>query len=133
MALTEAQRNDIRLYCGYGTRFRQFDSILEQAMNALDTNSDPSSLALIQNALTGDPPGILACLRSVDAQRLAATKRFKAIKVGSIELNTQEMDKLCDLGRVYVTRLCAMLGVPRRADVFSSSGDGGSCDNYIGK
>lgn len=139
MALTETQRADVRFYCGWSARFRQFDSRLEQAMNALA--STPETEALVTNAIGGTPPGLLACLRSVDAELTAAHKRLKASKVGSIELNRNEVAILREEGRRHVSRLCALLGVEQRADVFGSSvvrgfemsGNRGCEDNYIGK
>lgn len=139
MALTEAQRADIRFYCGWSARFRQFDSRLEQAMNALA--STPETEARITNSITGDPPGVLACLHAVDAELTAAHKRLKATKVGSIELNQGEIASLRSEGRRHVTRLCAMLGIEQYADVFGNSrvsgfgmgGDHACAGNWIGK
>ena len=88
-------------------------------MNALA--STPETESLVTNALTATPPGLLACLRSVDAELTAAHRRLKASKVGSIELNGGEIGSLRMEGRRHVARLCALLGVEARTDVFGHS------------
>lgn len=143
MALTTAQRADVRFFCGWSARFRQVDSALEQAMNALD--EDAATLALFTNILApldGSPPGLIACCRDAMAQLRLAMKRKKATQVGTIVLNPQELENIRELGRQYAKQMCSILGVERGTDVFSSSGgvafayssggrDGGG--NYIGK
>lgn len=140
MALTAAQRADIRFLCGWSARFRQTDTALEMSLNALDM--DPETLLLFTNSAVANPPGLIALARGVLTQIATATKRLKASKVGSIELNSREMDQLRDLGRQYTAQMCSILGVPRRNDVFSMSGptamasfDGSEYGggNYIGK
>jgi hypothetical protein len=139
VALTAAERADIRFFCGWSARFRQTDSRLEQAMNALD--GDATTILLFTNTITATPPGLLALARDVLTQIKNSTKRLKASKVGSIELNSMEMEQLRDLGRQYTNEMCAILGVARRVDVFAASGansfaglDGMEIGgNYIGK
>lgn len=142
MALTTAQRAEIRFFCGWSARFRQTDSRLEQALNALDGDAD--TLALFTNILApvdGSPPGLIACCRDAMAQLRLAMKRKKASKVGSIELNAGELEHIRGLGRQYSNQMCAILGVPRRVDVFSESGASTFASssgpepsgNYIGK
>lgn len=128
MALTAQQRASVRYYTGWSGRFAQFDSALEQALNGADNDAEVQ--ALITNPVTGAPPGLLALLADVDAKLLAAHGRLKAGKVGSIELNGGELTQLRSEGRRFVGRLCAVLGVDRRVDVFGSGGGG---SNYIGK
>jgi len=128
VALTAAQRAEVRRYAGWGARFRQFDSALDNAMDAL--GSDPEHEVQITNALTATPPGLLAQLADVDAKLTGAYGRLKADKVGSIELNRGELFQLRSEGRRLTGRLCALLGVQRRADVYGSGGTG---DNYVGK
>lgn len=141
MALTPTQRADVRRYLGWSARFHQFDSRLEQAMNALDT--EPEHEAQITNPLTGTPPGILAALEDIDSKLTAAHSRLKADKVGSILLNRREMRQLYREGRRHTRRLAAILGVERRIDVYGGgdvntfAGHGGpyssSSGNYVGK
>lgn len=141
MALTQQQKADIRLYCGWSARWHQADTRLEGAMYAVD--GDASVLVQIQNAISATPPGLLAILAEKDAQIRAATARMAADRVGTIELNRQELSQLRSQGRQYVARLCSILGVERGVDVFSPSAvrgfagwdsaySGGS-DNYVGK
>ena len=40
MAITEAQRVKVRLYCGWSARFWQTDTTLEQSLNALETKPE---------------------------------------------------------------------------------------------
>lgn len=126
-ALTEQQRADIRLYLGWSARFGQFNSQLEMAMDSLETF--PEHQAQIFNPVTGDPPGLVPLLKDLDAQLLGAQKRYKADKVGSIELNRGEPAQLRRDGRQLVARLSAILSVPVKVDVFG--GVAGS--NFVGK
>jgi hypothetical protein len=143
VALTLAQRADIRFFCGWSARYHQNDRV-ELAMNAID--NDAAVLAQFQNGLApsdGGPPGLIACCRDAMSQLRLAMKRKKASAVGSIQLNEQELEHIRGLGRQYTNQMCATLGVPRKVDVFSGYGansfanwDGmgsGGGGNYIGK
>lgn len=140
MAFTAAQKSDVRFFCGWPARFHQADNALERAINAISV--DPTEEALFTNAITGTPPGLLALARDVQAQIKLSTKRMKASKVGSIELNARELEQLREVGRGYTAQMCSILGVPRGSDVFGThaantfadfhSGSG-SAGNYIGK
>lgn len=72
---------------------------------------------------------LIASLKQVDTDLLAARGRYRADKVGSIELNRAEPSQLRKDGRQFVTRLCSVLGVERGNDVFG----GGGASNYVGK
>lgn len=108
-------------------------------MNALAT--EPESEAQITGALTASPPGLLAHLKDIDARIRSAYERLKANKVGSIELNPNEIGAYRSQGRQLVLRICSILGVERRNDVFGSGtgafasfdGPGGFPENYVGK
>lgn len=128
MALSEAQRADIRYYCGYSARYLQTDVSLEQAMWAIETQ--PAHEAQITNAITGDPPGLIALLKDIDAKLRGAHARLKATEVGSIRLNQGEIAMLRSEGRRFASRLCSILGVEKRNDVFGVSG---ASNNYVGK
>lgn len=128
MALSAAQKADIRLYAGWQARYLQIDSQLEGAMRAIELQ--PEHEAQITNPLTGTPPGLLAQLSDIDAKLRDAHGRLKASQVGSITLNPDELLSLRSEGRRLVKRLCSILGVPRGEDVF---GSGGSASNYVGK
>lgn len=141
MALTEAQRTSIRLYLGWGERFHQFDSRLEQAFEAMGTR--PEAELLITDTLANG--GILASLLDIDSKLVDAHKRVKADTVGSIKLNRRELKQLYRDGNRFVGRLARMLGVPvREGGPYSTSlptsyhGHGGlyndtSGGNFVGK
>lgn len=99
-------------------------------MNAVATQPDHESQ--ITNAIGASPPGLLALLADVDAKIKDAPKRFKADKVGSIELNRSEVAQLRSLGRQYASRMAAILGVEKRVDVFSPSRGPSGGGNYVG-
>lgn len=113
MALTEAQRSSVRLYVGWSERFHQFDSELEQAMNALATAPDGEAIVLA---------AVAAC-EDIDVKLTAAHGRLKAMKVGSIGLSGPgEIRALRSEGRRHAGRIASVLGVSIRHDVFTGSG-----------
>lgn len=113
MSLTATQRGQIRLYIGWSARFYQTDSRLEQAMNGMDTR--PEETLLILSELTR--------LIAVDAKLDDAANRFKAHKVGSIELQgDMELGLLRSQGRQAAGRMASLLGVEVRNDVFAGAG-----------
>ena len=135
MALTEAQKTQVRSYLGWSARFHQFDSRLEQAMNAVDGTA---SETLITDTLANG--GILASLADIDTKLTAAHGRLKATKVGSIELNRSEVIQLRREGRRWVGRLASLLGVEVRNNAYGSAHGGfasfeyqGISGNYVGK
>lgn len=109
MALTEAQKLDLRMYLGWSDRFHQFDSELEQAIAAMEAR--PATEAKVLTLLT-------ECTR-VDTLIQGAEGRLKASVVGSIELNAGEIDRLRERGRTAVKRIATVLGVDVREDAFS--------------
>lgn len=104
---------------GWAARFFQFDSELEQAMNAIDDPSNADTLALFQNLIGGTPPGFLATLRDIDAKIVLAHNRLKADEVGSIKLNRMELKQLYKDGKRVVSRMAVTLGVEVRFDVYN--------------
>lgn len=113
MALSEANKAKIRFYLGWPERFHQTDSSLEQAMLAIDTK--PDAQTLIEAELTR--------LASIDTKIDDSANRFKAMKVGSIELpGGLELGLLRSQGRAAVGRIASILGVNVRHDVFSGTG-----------
>ena len=143
-ALTAAQRADCYFFCGWPQRYVQVNTALEWALDAIA--SKPEMQALVGNAITASPIGLLAQLRLMyDVTIPGAYRRLKALKVGSIELSGNgELRALEAQGQRLVNSLCAVLGVERDVDVFrpgsgsrvpgmggwGSRGDG---DNWIGK
>ena len=141
MALTATQKANVRLYLGWSARFHQFDSRLEQAMSALDT--EPEHEAQFTALLTAEPPGFLAALGDIDTKLRGSDSRLKASKVGTITLNAKEQNQLRRQGRQYITRMASILGAEIREDYFGNGNVttfaghggkyGGSDGNYIGK
>jgi hypothetical protein len=139
MALTATQKADVRRFLGWSARFHQFDSRLEHAMSAIDT--EPEHEAQITNLIGDAPPGLLALLEDIDAKLLSSHSRLKADVVGSIKLNRREQKQLYREGRRHTGRLASILGVEVRQDVYSgvgpttfaSHGGMGGDGNYIGK
>ena len=119
MPLSEADKAKIRMYMGWSPRFFQTDVALEQAMNAVDNL--PEVLTLLQNPINGTPPGVIASLEDIDAKLVTAHARLKADKVGSIQLNRNEMRQLRKEGKRLVSRLATYLGTEVKRDVFSGS------------
>lgn len=114
MALTNAQRVEIRRCLGWSARFRQFDSRLEQAMNALDAmfSTDPDT--------TTQVIGYLASVAAVEVELLDAHTNAQAEQLGAIKLDGAKLiGILRSEGRRFVGQLSATLGVPVRHDIFS--------------
>lgn len=125
MPLSGTERAKIRHYLGYGVLYLTEDPTnvrLESAMYTLD--SRPDALALVQGLITDTPPGILARLDDLEAKLLNAHSRKKAARVGSIELNKNE---LCDL-RGEMARARADLSNMLEVPIYSSAGG----SNYVG-
>lgn len=116
MALTATQRADVRLTLGWPAQFHQTNSRLEQAMNALDTEPEHEAQVI----------ALLASVVDIDTKLVDAHKRLKAVKVGSINLDTlrSEIAGLRMEGRRFVARLASILGVPTQNDYFGSSARG---------
>lgn len=113
MALTDAQKDSVRQYVGWNFRFRQTDSQLEMALNAVDLDTTAQATVIT----------ILGSLSSIDTAITDAYSRIKAkTLVGEVELmESQEIAILRSEGRRFVGRLAAYLGVPVRQDVYGSA------------
>jgi hypothetical protein len=113
VALTDTQRANVRLYCGWSARYFQTDSRLEQALNSLGSRAEEEALVV----------AMLASLADIDTRLTAAYKRLKAAAVGKITLPGQlEVMTLRSEGRRFSGRLASTLGVAIRHDVWSGSG-----------
>ena len=108
MALTETQKAAVRRSLGWSARFHNFDSRLEQALSALDT--EPEHEAQITDTLENN--GILANIDDIQTKLRAAHSRLRANKVGSILLRQQEVSQLKSEGDRWVEDLARILGVP---------------------
>lgn len=115
MAFSLAERQSVRKYLGWSGRYFQTDSRLEQAMNAIASETE----AEVRTELTR--------IASLETEMDAARRRWKAAKVGSIELQGGvEFGLLRSAGRQSAGRIAAMLGVEVRHDAFSGTGPSGS-------
>lgn len=125
MALTEAQRVQVRLYLGWSARYRQMDSRLEQSMYAVDAL--PDTLTVVT--------GLLTSLADIDTRLTAAYGRLRAAAIGDITLpGDRELLALRSEGRRLSGRLASTLGVAVRHDVWSGCGptDYASADGMVG-
>lgn len=138
MALTDTQKAEVRRALGWSARFHQFDSRLEQAMSALDT--EPEHELQITDTLANN--GILANIANVQSEMREAHARLKADKVGSILLRKEELRQLRQEGDRWVKDLARLLGVETRngglfggAHINTFAGFGGpyGSGNYVGK
>ena len=131
MALSTAQKADVRLRLGWSARFHQFDSRLEQAMSALATEADHETQVI----------ALLASCLDIDTKLLAQHTRLKAAQYGTVKLNPYEQKQLRSEGARFVNRIASILGVEVRNDIYSDKkvttfgGFGGPSGggNYIGK
>lgn len=116
MALTLAQKADVRTSLGWSAQFAQTDNALENAFDGLAAN--PEHEALVVTLLTD--------IAAVKAQLIDARKRLKGKKVGSIELDAfqHEMAALRWDGMRLTGELAAIMGVERRHNIFGSGTPG---------
>jgi predicted nucleic acid-binding Zn-ribbon protein len=135
MALTLQQRADTRRFLGWSAQFSQTDNALENAFDGLETQPEHEAQVI----------SLLAEIESIRTKLTDSHNRLKAVKVGSIELNTYHMEltALRDEGMRLTGELASIMGVERRHNIFSNSspsrqgwygptgyrGEGG---NYIG-
>lgn len=112
MALTSAQKAQIRMYMGWSARFHQTDSALEFALSAVDADADVETLIT----------GILASIADVETKMLDADSRAKVEQVGTIRLQAErEVGIYRSKGRQFIGRMAVILGVDVRHDVFSGT------------
>lgn len=110
MAFTGAEQATIREYMGWGARFAQEDTALERAMASLGGGAFPDEETKTR--------AHLAELARIDAAITACEARFKADKVGSIELAPRELKQLRSRGTERLGRLARQLGVEVRGNPF---------------
>jgi hypothetical protein len=112
VALTQAQRLQVRFYLGWSDRYFQSDTRLEWSMDNIDARPDTEAkvIALIAKAV------------AKEAQIEAATSRLKALKVGTIDLpGEREIMVLRDLGRQVSNQMASILGVGCKNDIWSGT------------
>jgi len=103
VAFTDVEKAGIRKYLGWQARFAQFDSALERAFAAIGGGSFPAE--------EDQARALLGKIQAVEAEIDAAHARFKADKVGSIELNRREVQQLVERGESYIGQLARCMGV----------------------
>lgn len=103
MAFSDDEKAGIRKYLGWQARFAQFDSALERAFAAIGGGSFPSE--------ENEARALLAKIQTVETEIDAARSRFKADKVGTIELNRREVNQLVERGESYIGQLARCMGV----------------------
>jgi hypothetical protein len=112
MALTETERTRIRRYLGWSDRYIATDNNLQQALVSVDSRAE--TVTEIRT--------LLARCDQLEIDIIAAQRRLKAYKVGSLELpGGDEIDKLRDMGRQWTGQLGRLLGVAARGDAWGGS------------
>lgn len=119
--LTLAERVQIRSYLGWSERFHSTDNRLELAFGALDTDSEALDYIRAEAAK----------VQVIEDKIQDMTTRFKAAKVGSIELQgAMELALLRQLGGMSIGRIATSLGVEVRGDYFRPGGPGGMATRH---
>jgi hypothetical protein len=112
---TSTQKAKLRLYMGWSARFHQFDSALEQAFSAIDSEPDDSTHDILVQ--------LVVDLDDIQVRIKDAYSRLKAKVVGSITLPSHdEIAMLRSEGRRLVGQVSATFGTPVRHDIFKGSG-----------
>lgn len=121
MAHTSAQKVSVRYWLGwpaYGSSSSNDD--LQTAIESIDAHPDSASILTVVDT-------IIAKLVIAEAAITTAQARLKAWRVGSIELNRNEIFHRAHEGQRLVVQLSAIYGVARLVDVFgvvsATSGD----------
>ncbi len=108
MAFTGSEKTLIREYLGWSARFGQTDTALERAMSAIEGQPDDEARAREH----------LAELARIDAAIAACEARLRAAKVGSIDLNPNELSQLRSRGEERVGRLGRLFAVEVRGNAY---------------
>ena len=118
MAFSDQDKDDLRTYLGYSSRFYQtVNTALEQGMVAIAT--DTYAVATIQ--------ALIARCKDIDTKLQAADTRQKLEKAEEITFaGYRELAALRSQGRQAVGRIASKLGVPVLHDAFSASGATGA-------
>jgi len=118
---TDLQVARIRHFLGYTVGYADWWTALHGGLENIAQNS-PADFAVITNALTASPPGLLAQLEDIEVRMTGALSRIKASAVGSITLNAGELQMLAQQGRRLAAALSQTVGVAIERDVFASGG-----------
>lgn len=115
MALTTAQRSEIRDLLGWPARFHDNDSRLERAFDAIAELPEDEAIVI----------ELLEKAQDIEVRITDALGRIKASAVGSITLNAAEISQLRAEGRRAVNRIAAILYVPVKQNSFGGGAAGG--------
>lgn len=118
MALSADRRQQLRLYLGYPSTGFQVDRVLENAMNAVDSQARPELEAMIG-------VGLDECI-AIDAQITSGRAREKYKQIEDVHYNVGgELAGLRSRGSMHVRRLATLVGAPVHQDPFTGSPMGG--------
>lgn len=110
--LTDTQKAQSRLYLGYPDHFRYKHTRLESVLD----NLSPEAEVQVASALASIATVEAAIIDSVD---LAGVKRVDEIWFENGWMRSSQVRKY---GRMYVSRLSIIMGVPVYSDVFGTQG-----------
>jgi hypothetical protein len=117
MAFTSAEKTRIRMLLGWGARFWQLETRLENSMEAVEQQL-PDETAKIQSILTA--------LTAIDAQITDALGTVGVTGVSSIKLDSdQGLSHLRGEGKRQVEAIATILQVPIKKNYYSSGMTGG--------
>ena len=103
MAFTSSEMSDIRKYLGWQARWAQYDSALERAFSAIGGGSYPDE--------ENQARTLLGKIASIETEIDGTHPRFKALQVGTIKLNPDEVRQLVQRGESYIGQLARVMGV----------------------
>lgn len=106
MAFTNTEKAEIRKYLGWNARWVQFDSALERAFAFVDNQSTGGDTSSEDQART-----LLGKIQTIENEIDSSRSRFKANRVGPIELNRAEVAQLIGRGESYIGQLARVFGV----------------------
>ncbi len=109
MAFTNAEKGSIRKYLGWNARWVQFDSALERAFAFVAASSISGDTSSEDEARS-----LLAKIVAIEGEIDGSRARFKADKVGTIQLNRAEVTQLVQRGESYIGQLARVFGVPTK-------------------
>lgn len=129
MALTGAERTQARLYLGYANLHRYLNTRLEGAFDAIDSDAETVIRQILVELATVD--GVLAQSGlSVSAQ--GTLKKVDEIEWYNTTTGAANGSGALARGRMLITRLSVMLGVPLYGDYFGRLGYSGDTFSEFG-
>lgn len=127
MAFTDGQRVQIRLVLGYPDVFRYYNPRLESCFDVI--GGRPDTQAAVEDLLTkiaALDTKLGAIINLAGLKRAEDVEWFQAMNAKM----SAPMTAVATLGRIYISRLSSLMGVPIWGDFFGEGGYAG--DAYIG-